>query len=369
MLVEQAEPGLTGLQQAEWLEQLEREHDNLRAALAWALEHGAVAQAARLGGALWRFWYLHGHLSEGQRWLESVFVQLATSTRLTQAKVSLGLGVLTWAQGDALQAQPLLDTSLALYTEEGDDFSVALALNALGSVAISQENYVQASAHFEAALVLRRHLGNTWGIAGSLISLGVLALDQGENERAIAQLTESLMLFRQLRDQRGIGTALSNLALIAYRQADYMRALTLAEESYPLMQALGNKQMIIFVLSLIGQCILAQGDSEGAQQRLIEAVALCQEINDPRLSDVLVSLGDVALARHNAYRATLIYSAVASYRESRHLPLSPLERSQQERTLAIVRDRLDTATFAAAWAAGRMLSLDQTIAEALRLTD
>jgi predicted ATPase len=114
-LAEEAEPGVEGVQQAAWLERLEVEHDNLRAVLSWSLENEQAELALRLCGALWRFWYLGGHLSEGRRWLEEALAQGEEKDSALRAKALGGAGHLAWGQGDFERAAALREEGLKLF--------------------------------------------------------------------------------------------------------------------------------------------------------------------------------------------------------------------------------------------------------------
>src|ERR687885_1938696 len=165
-LAEAAEPELRGPRQGMWLQRLEAEHENLAAALQWALQAQQGAMAMRLAGALWQFWYLHGHPVEGRRWLEDVLAgcSLGESPAATaeRAKARAGAAALARYQGD----------------------------------------YGRAQALHEASLVLYRELGGQQGIAGQLHGLGSVALDQGDAARALPLFSESLALYRELGDRQ-----------------------------------------------------------------------------------------------------------------------------------------------------------------------
>jgi predicted ATPase/transcriptional regulator with XRE-family HTH domain len=130
-LAEQAEPELTGPRQAEWLERLEGEHDNLRAALAWALEHSLSESGARLAGALWRFWFMRGYLSEGRRWLELILERCSALADSSRAKILLGAGGIAYLQDDNARGQELCEASFDLYSELGDKRGMAFAVQGL----------------------------------------------------------------------------------------------------------------------------------------------------------------------------------------------------------------------------------------------
>ncbi len=145
-LAEAAEPELRGPAQGVWLTRLETEHDNLRAALHWSLESGAEETALRLGGALWRFWYMHGHLSEGRRWLEMALAKSSAVPASVQAKVFNGAGNLAYGQSDYARAAAWHEASLALQRDLGDKAGLAASLTNLGNIAWSQGDYVRAQA-------------------------------------------------------------------------------------------------------------------------------------------------------------------------------------------------------------------------------
>ena len=201
-LAEQAEPQLEGPEQVAWVARLEREHDNLRAALTWAMEDGAErgVLGLRLAAALWRFWYLRGHLSEGRRWLEGMLATGGACRRPGRGlgygarRALQGAGALAYAQGDYAQATLWLEESLALCRARDDTRGSAAALNRLGLVAANQGQYARAIALYEESLALKREMGDTRGIALTLDNLGKVAHAQGDYGRATALYAESLVL-------------------------------------------------------------------------------------------------------------------------------------------------------------------------------
>jgi predicted ATPase len=139
-LAEQAEPQLDGHEQLSWVERLEREHDNLRTALSWLLEPGSAGEskelALRLAAALWRFWLVHGHVSEGRHWLERALDGSEQVGSARRAKALMDAGLLATGQDDFGQAEARCGEALALYRELGDRPGSALCLTTLGYMAI-----------------------------------------------------------------------------------------------------------------------------------------------------------------------------------------------------------------------------------------
>jgi len=330
-LAERAEPALTGAEQPPWLARLERDHDNLRAALQWARETGDVADGLRLAGALWRFWYTHGHLSEGRRWLEWFLVAPRDGAvhDAVLAKGLLGAGVLARMQGDYTRATVACQESLTLYRTLDDVQGIAVALNVLGNVAVNQGDHQRAVALSEESLALQRAVGHKRGIAVALNNLGVVVLNQGDYARAEALCQESLTLARELGDHRGSAAALTNLGDAARDQGSYQRAASLYAEGLPLYRSTGDNENLAICLEGVAAVAGALGQWEGAAR-------LC--------------------------------GAAAALRHAIDAPLPADSRAFFERTLAGARAALGTATFEVAWGAGQGLSLEQAIAEALALS-
>lgn len=228
---EAAEAALAGPQQATWLERLEREHDNLRAALRWAWESGEIGVGLRLAAALWRFWYVRGYPGEGREWLERLLALHDADSHTVPAAVRAhalaGAGMLTYSQGDYVRATALFEQALDLYRPEGDRRGVATTLNYLASVARDQGDSRRAMALYEESLALRRDLGDARGIAASLNNLGLLARDRGEYERATGLHRESLELLRRVRDGLSAAACLEGLAAVAGARGRRERAAQL----------------------------------------------------------------------------------------------------------------------------------------------
>ncbi len=328
VVAQRAEPALTGAEQGTWLARLEGEHDNLRAALQWSRDSGESALGLRLAGALWRFWYVRGHLSEGRAWLDGLLA-LTTSDRepdvaAIRAKALTGAGVLANIQGDYDRATVLCEESLTLYRRLDDTRGPAVALNILGNLAMNQGAYARAVALSEESLALYRTLGDKRGMAVALNNLGVVLLHQGAYERSAALCEESLTLNRELDDKRGISAALHNLGDVAREQGDYRQAVALYAESLALYRTMGDSEGIAGCLEAVARVAYAQGQME---------------------------------------RATRFYAAAATLRDAIGASLTSTNRTTHDQALVNARITLGEPAFAAAWAAGAALSMDQADAE------
>jgi predicted ATPase/class 3 adenylate cyclase/Tfp pilus assembly protein PilF/DNA-binding XRE family transcriptional regulator len=360
---------LHGKAQAEWLALLEQETDNLRAALRWARESGEAETGLRLAGALWRFWYMRGYVSEGRQWLDELLATdrygHARASAATRAKALNGAGVLATIQDDLDQATALYEESLALQRELGDRWGIAACLNNLGNVALDRGSYERAAILHEESLALRRESGDRWAVAASLNNLGEVARHQGKFDRAARLYEESLALHREVGDTWGIAGTLSNLASVVEKQGDYDRAVVLHEESLALKESLNDTQGMAVVLSNLGRAVLHQGNEERALALYARSLALCVRIDDKK--SVAVCLEGIAgmAAVQRPERAVHLFGAASALRSAIGAPLPPDEQVAIHRDLARARSALAAPAFAAAWAVGRSMSLEQAIDAAI----
>jgi non-specific serine/threonine protein kinase len=284
----------------------------------------------RLAGALWCFWETRGYFSEGRSWLEAALADAGSGAPLARAKALNGAGNLAYAQGDLVRAEALYEEALALARELGHTHAVASVLTNLGNVRSLQGDLVRAAALHEQALALRRELGSSFFMIGSLRNLVELAYRQGEYERAAALLEELLALAQELGAKHGVAYTLSDLrvmvlGIVAHLQGDLGRA-ALHREALLLGRDFGAKDVVAASL-------------EG--------------------------LSWVAAARGQPDQAARLGGAAEALRDTLGLPLAPEQRAGHNQAVQAVRDALGEEAFAAAWAAGRTLPLEEAIALAL----
>ncbi len=336
-LAEETEPHLWRAEQTRWLDRLEREHDNLRAALHWTLEQGAVSQrleiALRLGGALWRFWQVRGHVSERHQWLEKALAAGHAGVAPARAKALYAAGMLTMDQGDYQQTVQFCEASLALYRELEEQRGMAVSLNALGYVAhrrgenatsrtlleegltmaraigdregIAQSlfflareagvrgKYVAARSMFEESLAIYREIGDISHMAQVLVFLANVVLDQGEHAMAQSLAEEGLALCRGLGNFLGLTyrQGLRTLHEIAFYQSDYTLACSTLEEALAIARKQGAREEIAHGLARLGAVALYQGDYVAARSLLEEGITISREVGNQR--HVAFALGDL----------------------------------------------------------------------------
>jgi predicted ATPase/class 3 adenylate cyclase/Tfp pilus assembly protein PilF len=369
-LAERAEPELTGAEQELWLKRLERDNDNLRDVLEWALERGDGEIAGRMSGALWRFWEQMGHFSEGRRWLGKVLSHDSMIATPVRAKALLGAGGLAIRQSDYIQASNDYQSSRLLFSEIGDTYGVAQALSCLGVIAHEQGDMDNARSLHEEALTIRRSLGDIRGIAISLLNLGILANEQNDYIRAKALAEESLALSRSLGDHRTVATLLNNLGMTAMYQGDYRQADILFEESLKEVRELENPWIIAHVSCNLGLAAYYQGHSLDATEHFRAGMLLLRKLGDLRgIADCIEGFAIIAVGQAKLWRGTYLYGAAAALREQIGAPLPLADSVPHQQALATLHEQMDSASFAAAWEDGRTIPLAQTIAYALSDAD
>jgi tetratricopeptide (TPR) repeat protein len=395
-LAERAAPELDGSKQEMWLDRLEMEQGNIRAALRWATESTEAETGLQLAGTLARFWLIRGHLQEGRRWFEELLPKGSHAAPSVRAEGLHGAGLLAYAQGDHQQATEYYAQALALKRTLGDKRSMATLLGNLGLLAHVRGNLEQARAFHTENLALARELGEARGVAVSLNNLGNVAYMQGDYEQAQALHQESLTWMRESGDKRGVAALLTNLGTLAYAQGNYALARTFHQESLTLFRELGVKRSIVTALSnhaegralleecvsrarelgdkrwtaiglnRLGDVVFAEGDVNRAVELHRQSLAMAHQVQDQeRVVLSLISLAKVAGNREDAPRAIRLFGAADALRAAIGIVLAPPERNAYERCVAAARARLDAETFAAIWAAGKAMSLEQAVEYAL----
>ncbi len=360
-VAEQGTRHLVGSEQKEWMARLEPEHDNMRSALAYAVEadpNGALNLATALG----RFWQILGFFGEGRQALSRALKAAVDVPKETRAEALMWLGLFAARQGDYTTAQAQVNESLALARELGEPKSIAPIVGIAGLVAWSQGDYASARALYEESLEIYRELHDQHGIAGMLTNLGNLVWAQGDYATARQLNEESVSVFRALGDRQGVALALNNLGVVAEVQGDLALARGIYEESVAAARELNNKIGLAYALNSLGHAAHAQADYRMAHRALDESLTVFLELGEKRgITYCLEGFARLALAQHEADRAARLLAGADHLRHDIGMPLADSERVEIDHALAAVRAELGDR-FARVWSESATRSLEEVLA-------
>ncbi len=368
-LAEVAEDKLRSAERVAWLDRLEGEHDNLRAALEWStVKNDRTEIGLRIAGALLWFWHTRGYATEGRGWLKRlVTLNGVVSGTTARAKALYGAGELAWAQGDYPAARPLLEEGLVVGRAAGDWRSVAYALAFLGMVVITQGDVATARSLYQESIALLREVGDKWGEAFTLNWTADALLAGGDLPTARSFYEQSLTLWRATGDPWGSSLPLMALGGIALSQADYAAAQACFEESVALSRSIGDRWGLSWVLSGLGNLALRRGDLGRAKAIFEESLTLGRDMGNP--IGIIVCFGGIArlaAAQGDTVRAARLIGAAEALRESLNAYPWHATRLAYEQNVADARAQLDEEAYAAAWAEGRAMKIEEAIEYALK---
>jgi hypothetical protein len=327
-LAEQAEPELRRPNQAEWLERLDQENDNLRAAMSWTLSARDDDTAVRLGWALLNFWWYRGHQREGRRWMEEALSKSAAMPASARAKALLITGAMASGQADFQSAESLVEESLGLFRELNDKLGSAYALS----------------------------------------NAAYAALGQGQPQRAITLTVEAVDLFLEEGEKSVAAVMLNFLAVAWLNQGNHSRARQLAERGLALSQEVGHKSATSTILYVLARLAQAEHNHEQARRLFEEGLIYSAEVGDmTQVAYCLEGLAAIAASDNRLVGAARLWGAAEALLETIEITARPYapDRSLYQEQVAAARARLDEQTWVEAWAEGRAMSFEQAVAYAL----
>ncbi len=326
VFAEQAEPELIGADQIEWLDRVDHEHDNLRAALAYALETADSSSALRLVVGVRRFWHIHGYLAEGRQVLES-----------------------------ALAITPVAPSE-----------DRANALNMIGILAGEQGDFDAARVKFQAALADARAVEATRSISSALVNLGNMAFYGGDLDAARDLYKESIEHFASLGDLRGQALAKENVGLMALTADDVPEAVTWLTDALELAREVGDDREVAAASRSLAAAMIELGETVQATNLLAESLALARGLGEAHgIAVCLETFAGISATGGDVERAATLFGASDAARASIGAQRQPDQQILYDRWLARTLANLDTNTYSTRYEDGRALTLDDACALAL----
>jgi predicted ATPase/DNA-binding SARP family transcriptional activator len=365
-LVETAEPELEGAGEIHWAQRLEAEYRNIRAALAWSCAVPSNGELSlRFTGALYNFWRRQGYLHEARAWAEQAVGQ-PQGPPLARSKAILVLAQIAGQLDEYALAMTLYEQNLEIFRALGDRVGVARVLLNQGRTARIQGNYAQATRLEEESRTLFAEVGDRAGVAIALRSLGEVAFDQGALREATARFQEAKRISEEIGFIGRIAWTTMDLGRCAHAAGEDGQAARLLEASLLQFQALSHQTGLQQALEWQGRVAQAQCEYERAVRLYRESLRLSQAIGSRwEIANVLAGLAGTLGCNGQAVRAARLFGAVDALRAAVGIPLPPVVRPEYARDVAVVQAQMDAETWAAAWAAGRRMTLEQVIADAL----
>jgi tetratricopeptide (TPR) repeat protein len=356
---EQAEPALRGPDQARWLRWAELEHDNVRSALAWAIETRDADTVLRLTGSLWWSWLLHDRWIETEEWLDSA-LSLARGTKNTIALAPTlhGAGTTAAFRGKYARAQNFLDESVALARAVGNSELVLSGHSAFALLRQFQGDIEGAQEHVHSMLQLAEQLPRPWYAARAAEFIASRALERGDLSEAANQLTRGVGLARDAGDQWNLAMLLSHLGDVERMRGTHPRAAPLYEESIRLFEILGLPADPSRVHNL-AYVALSQRHTARAESRFREALDAFERLRDPRgVADCVIGLGCVRAAERRPSEAARLLGAGDAALTRLGRTVWPSNRADYQHWLRIVQGALGEQAWHAEYTAGGLLGVE-----------
>jgi len=405
--LEQMAPLLAGAEQAHWLDRLDWDYENVKAALNWLLERAKVEaergeQALQLCNALLGFWELRGYVNEGLAFLERTLAVSQDIAPATRAQVLHGAAFFALIQDDNVRAEAFLRQSQLLFRESGDRAGMANILRLQGTLAMVKSSYKLARRLLEEALALYLERGDTQQVVSTRESLAHIAISQCDYPRAKSLLDENIASYQARGEQYRIAFSLYHLARAFFLlRGDLVEAHALAEECLALFKTAGNRRLMAYTLCILGQIVcMEEYEFNKARVMLEEAVVVFKTIEDRSgTSEALTALARLAvlqgeyevargyyteswkllqvigakdlcaaclegygeaLLRLGAPRqAVQLWGTAATVRATIMAPIPPIYRTAYEQAVSFAREVLGDEAFQQAWIEGHRRSLEQ----------
>jgi len=365
---EEAELKLNGPEEAGTLVRLDREHDNIRAALRLLIEDGDAERSLRLSSALWNFWNIRGYHTEGRVWLTKALERAEPIHSVARAWALIGAGGLAKWQNDLSAASSLLKEGLALSRELGYKRGVGYALNYLANVDDDLGNFADARRLYEESLDIFRELGDKSGIGLVLGNLGVGARNQADYERASRFHQESLEMFTRLENRREIALSLMNLGIVLERKGEYDNARKMLNESLSLFRELGARVGITEASCLFATLARQQRDFVTWRELLAESLTIAHEIGYQEVIALCFEeFAAFTCATDQVNDAVRFLAVAEAIRERIRVPIPPAYQGDIQHNVAIARSTLGEDKFQAEWAKGWSMTVEQAVAYILVL--
>lgn len=368
-LTEDAEPHLRSGRRPPFMARLATELDNLRAALAWARNAALAGDvrgadlALRLSGALFWFWYLHGHVPEGRRWVEAALSAGADAAPAARARALFTAGTIAWLLDDAATARRWLDEAVALCRWLDDRRQLPYALTVLANVVALQGDESASASLDREARTLFQEGDDPWGLAVATYAAGLRALFRDDLVTAAEQFEAALQRFRRLQDAYYIANTLGNLGDIARERGEDARAELLYQEGLDLLRTEREEAGVPSLLHNLGHVALRRHDPVRAASLFREALAIFHQQGDQRgRAECLIGLAGVSASLGRPELAAQLFGAGQAMLDAAGAAIWPSNRVDYERNLAAVRAQLDEPAFARSWAVGAAMPPAEVIA-------
>jgi predicted ATPase/DNA-binding SARP family transcriptional activator/Tfp pilus assembly protein PilF len=361
-----AEPQLRGPRQLAWLQRLDADNDNLRAALDWATDNGEVEPGLRGAAGLWRYWQIRSLNGEGRERLERLLaLDVENLSPIVLADADAAAGRLAFVLGDYEYARSYLDKGLSVHRDAATTPWASHTAAVLGMIALARGDNDTALRLVEESVAVARSSHDWWAQSQGLGLLGEVLRARNELGRARLAFEESIRAARECGDLRNIGRVLSVLGLVALDQCDHDRANRLFEEGLVVHRDCGDAWQGSRCLANLGLVARDAGDRAEAKRRFAEAVTMQVETNDREgIATTLSLLAELSFADGWTRRAVRVLSAAQMLRDEVGVfPMNQLRRAEVD--VEALRARIGEDAFEEAWAGGRSLMLDEAVAYAL----
>ena len=367
VLAEEGNPELDSAEQSRWLSLCDVEIDNLRFALDWLFQTRDLDWAFRLCRALFRFWDMREHLTEGRGRLETVLRLAGNERSKERAGISVFLGALATTLGDYLAGQRFLEQSLSLYEEVGDESGIAASLNALAVLARDRGDYASAQSNFERSLACWRLLPDRLAIARCLHNLANVVKVRGDYARARWALHEATDIFEELGDRAGAAWSINQQGDVAREQGDISAARSLYQRALSIFRDTGDPWGSARSLTDLGYVDCERGDHSAAHASYREAMQIFSALGHRRgIARTLEGYACLAVAQGNAERALKLAAAAARLRCLISAPLHQADQSKLNHTLLSAWKSLNEVDGKLAWDAGSAMSPEEAIQYSLQ---